>query len=179
MGFLSRFSWKKTKTNTDFVTLRTGRFMRRQPFDFVPPRRPLPINPRTDLPYTQYYGFAVSPEWLVEFAERNCPEELPPRDDKSYEDVAMTRAFEFIREWPSMYTLERKTCFNPKGGSVPPKWFTRYHDDEDDGRGIETVHVFAIYSDQEDEFGERPAQYKVEAITEMMEYMPRWFVSCG
>ncbi|KAG0692344.1 kinase-like domain-containing protein [Suillus ampliporus] len=82
----------------------TGAPTRRRPFKLVCPKRQ---------PHVQYYGYAVAPEWMVQFAEKHWPEALPDRNDKRYEHVAMTRAFELIRDWIPLYTLAGRDCFNP------------------------------------------------------------------
>ncbi|KAG0701207.1 hypothetical protein DFH29DRAFT_1051947 [Suillus ampliporus] len=144
----------------------TGASMRRRPFEFVCPKRQLQTNRSINLPYAQYYRYAVSSKWLIQFAEGHYPETLPDRDDIGYEDIAISRAYELISAWSGIYYLGHKDCFNPKGGSVPPLWFALYEGDYDDELDddalaaiqVDTVQVFAVCSDKEDEFEERPAQ---------------------
>ncbi|KAG0700387.1 hypothetical protein DFH29DRAFT_1080711 [Suillus ampliporus] len=156
----------------------TGVSTRRRPFKLIRPERQ---------PHVQYYGYGVSRDWLLQFAEQHCPEALPDRNAKNYETTARTRAYEFIVEWSGIYTLDTKDCFNPKGGSVPPEWIALYDgvyddqldDDEIMSIPIDTVHVLAVCSDQDDDFGWRPTQEKMDFMTKVIGHTPQWWVSCG
>jgi hypothetical protein len=53
------------------------------------------------------------------------PELSPARNHRNYEDTAVTRAFELIRDW-GIYTLAGKDCPNPLNGVVPSDWFERF-----------------------------------------------------
>ncbi|KAG1748940.1 uncharacterized protein EDB91DRAFT_1111526 [Suillus paluster] len=150
--------------------------MRRRPFKLVrPPRQP----------HVQYYGYAVSPEWLVQFTEQHWSGALPERNDIGYEYMAATRAFELLLDWSGIFTLDSKDCFNPKGGSVPPEWIALYDGDEDDDEAddeypniqIDTVHVFALCSDQDESFEARPTQERVDFMTNLIGHTPQWWVS--
>ncbi|KAG1718165.1 uncharacterized protein EDB91DRAFT_1341459 [Suillus paluster] len=99
----------------------TGDSMRRRPFKLVRPKRQQ-MNPYTGLPHVQYYGYAVSPEWLIESAERHCLEALPSRNANDYEGTTITQAYELIRHLAGIYNLACNFFFNPKGHSVPPEW---------------------------------------------------------
>ncbi|KAG0692820.1 hypothetical protein DFH29DRAFT_1084530 [Suillus ampliporus] len=62
---------------------------------------------------------------LSSFIEQHWPEALFNRNDKAYEYMTATRAFELIRDRSGIYALgSLKDCFNLnlKGGSVPPEW---------------------------------------------------------
>ncbi|KAG0700389.1 hypothetical protein DFH29DRAFT_932310 [Suillus ampliporus] len=151
---------------------------RRRPFNLVRPERQS---------YVHYYGYAVSRDWLIQFAEQHCPEALPERSAKNYENTARTRAYELIRAWAGICTLARKECFNPKGGSVPPEWIALYdgvYDDELDDEElmsiqIDTVLVLAVCSDQDDSYEWRPRQENMDFMTKLIGHTPQWWVSCG
>ncbi|KAG0705303.1 hypothetical protein DFH29DRAFT_291338 [Suillus ampliporus] len=153
----------------------TDHSMRRRPFKLVRP---------PSQPHVQYYGYAVPPEWLIQFTEQHWPEALPDRNDKGYEYMAATRAFELILDWSGIYTLDSKDCFDPKGGSVPPEWIALYDGDEDEDDElqdiqIDTVHVFSLCSDQDESFEARPTQERVDFMTKLVGHAPQWWVSCG
>ncbi|KAG2359601.1 hypothetical protein BDR07DRAFT_1462446 [Suillus spraguei] len=80
-------------------------------------------------PHLQFYGYGVSREWLIQFAEQHCPEELPDHNDIGYKCMATMRAYELIADLTTINTLDRKLCFNLKGGFVPPEWIAVYDGD--------------------------------------------------
>ncbi|KAG0696373.1 hypothetical protein DFH29DRAFT_208477 [Suillus ampliporus] len=149
----------------------------RRPFKLVRPKRQ---------PHLQFYGYAVSPEWLIQFAQQHWSEALPDRNAKNYEDIAMTRAYELISGFSGIYNLDRKDCFNPKGGSVPLEWIAVYDGDYDDELDddeleaiqIDIVHVLTVCSDEEDEFEERPTQEKMDFMTKLIGHGPQWWMGC-
>ncbi|OAX34278.1 hypothetical protein K503DRAFT_869021 [Rhizopogon vinicolor AM-OR11-026] len=143
-------------------------FMGRGPFRLT---RPKPQ------PRVQFYGYAISPYWLLEFAVQNCPDLLPDPKDKSYEYTAMQRGYELLRDWLCIYSLDRQYCFNPKGSSVPPEWIEGVNDDEPP-EDLEMVDVLAVCSDREDEFERRPTQEQLDFLTKLIGYSPKWWVSC-
>ncbi|KAG1737082.1 uncharacterized protein EDB91DRAFT_1083121 [Suillus paluster] len=138
----------------------TGDSARRRPFKLV--RSPKQPN-------VQYYGYAVATKWLVQFAEQHWPDALLARNDMCYEDVATTRAYEYISAWSGIHDLGQKDCFNPKGGSVPPEWIALYDDVYDDvlddtelaAIQIDTIQVFSVCSDH-DKVDRAPASGGIE-----------------
>ncbi|KAG1737105.1 uncharacterized protein EDB91DRAFT_1083145 [Suillus paluster] len=96
------------------------------------------------------------------------------QNNTGYDELAMTRAFDLIQDWVGMHGLARKYCFNPKGRSVPPEWFVRYLNPDDEPEDIETVHIHAVCSDQEDDFEWRPLQKRVDLLTDFVGRSPRW-----
>ncbi|KAG1737110.1 uncharacterized protein EDB91DRAFT_1141104 [Suillus paluster] len=155
-----------------------GDSIRRRPFKLVRPKRQS---------HLQFYGYAVSREWLIQFAEQNWPaDELPDRNAKDYEDIAATRAYKLIADLSSICSLGRKTCFNPKGGSVPPYWIAVYDGDYDDELDdeelmniqIDTVVVLSVCSDEEDSFEERPTQGQMDFMTKLIGHGPQWWMGC-
>ncbi|KAG1843274.1 hypothetical protein DFJ58DRAFT_804732 [Suillus subalutaceus] len=148
-----------------------------RPFKLIRPKRQ---------PHLQFYGYGVSWEWLIQFAEQNCPEELPDRDDIGYKCMAAIRAYELIADLTTINTLDRKLCFNPKGGLVPPEWIAVYDGDYDDilseeellAIKIDTIHVLAVCSDEEDSFEERPVQGQMDYMTKLIGHGPQWWMGC-
>jgi hypothetical protein len=151
----------------------------KQPCEVVRPTRQEQINLYTGLPHLQYYGYAVSGDWLLAFAEQHSPEALPQRDARNYKKTAKKQAFQLIRHWTGIYDLAWKTCFNPKGGLIPPEWFASLYDEADDPEDMETVLVFAVCSDEDDDFEGRPMQEQVDFMTNLIGHAPQWWVSCG
>ncbi|KAJ8588154.1 hypothetical protein M405DRAFT_820231 [Rhizopogon salebrosus TDB-379] len=157
----------------------TGNSRKRRPCEVIRPQRQRQINLYTGLPHLQYYGYAVSRDWLVAFTEQHWPEALPERDARNYRKTAIRRAYELIGHLTGIPDLARKTCFNPKGDSVPPEWFASLYDEADDPEDMETVIVFALCSDEDDDFEGRPTQDKVDFMTNLVGHAPQWWVSCG
>jgi hypothetical protein len=91
----------------------------------------------------------------------------------------MRRAYELIEHLSCIYTLARKTRLNPKGDSVPREWFAGLYDETDDPEDMETVTVFALCSDENYDFEQRPTQDKVDFMTSLIGHAPRWWVSCS
>ncbi|KAG2045148.1 hypothetical protein BDR03DRAFT_938033 [Suillus americanus] len=102
-----------------------------------------------------FYGYAISHEWLVRFAERHCPEALPDRSGRGYEDSAISRAYEHLVDLTGINNLDPVTCFNLKGGSVPAEWIAVYDGDYDNVLSdedflairIDTVYVLGVCLD--------------------------------
>jgi hypothetical protein len=46
-------------------------------------------------------------------------------------EIAKKQAFELIRYWTGIYNLDWKSCFDPKGDSVPPEWLANRYDEAD------------------------------------------------
>ncbi|KAG2061120.1 hypothetical protein BDR06DRAFT_947666 [Suillus hirtellus] len=156
-----------------------------EPFKLVRPPKQSHINPIIGRPYIQYYGYAIPNDWLIHFAEKECPEVLPERDHKCYERDAMLRAREFISARSGVWSFDFKFCFNPNDGEVPLLWFeafmARYFksgDDEIRAVQIDTVPVLAVCSEQDDSFKERPTQEQMNILTQSIGYAPRWWVCC-
>ncbi|KAG2337472.1 hypothetical protein BDR05DRAFT_1005032 [Suillus weaverae] len=156
-----------------------------EPFELVRPPKQLHINPIIGRPYVQYYGYAIPHDWLIRFAEKECPEVLPERDHKCYKYHAMVRGRELISARSGFWSFDFKFCFNPKDGSVPPLWFDAFMakyfksgDDEIRNVQIDTVPVFTVCSEQDDTFKERPTQGQIDIMTELIGYAPQWWVSC-
>ncbi|KAG1807006.1 uncharacterized protein BJ212DRAFT_1388669 [Suillus subaureus] len=82
--------------------------------------------------------------------------------------------------------LDPITCFNPKGGSVPPEWIAVYDGDYDDVLSdeellafqIQTVYELTVCSDEEDSFEERPSQEQMDYITNLVGHGPQWWMGC-
>ncbi|OJA10754.1 hypothetical protein AZE42_04255 [Rhizopogon vesiculosus] len=110
-------------------------------------RGPFKLTRPKSQPRVQFYGYAISPYLLLEFAVQNCPDLLPDPKDKSYEYTAMQRGYELLRDWLCIYSLDRQYCFNPKGSSVPPEWIEGVNDDEPP-KDLEMVGVLAVCSDR-------------------------------
>ncbi|KAG2086603.1 uncharacterized protein F5147DRAFT_781585 [Suillus discolor] len=156
-----------------------------EPFKLVRPPKQSHINPIIGRPYIQYYGYAIPNDWLIRFAEKECPEMLPERDHRYYERDAMLRAREFISARSDVWSFDFKFCFNPKEGEVPPLWleafmakYFRSGDEEIRAVQIDTVPVLAVCSEQDDSFKERPTQEQMDIMTQLMGYAPRWWVCC-
>ncbi|KAG2075492.1 hypothetical protein BDR04DRAFT_1140157 [Suillus decipiens] len=156
-----------------------------EPFELVRPPKQLHINPIIGRPYVQFYGYAIPDDWLVRFAEKECPEMLPERDHICYRQHAMVQAREVISSRADFWSFDFKCCFNPKDGSVPPLWFEAFMakyfksgDDEIRAVRIDTVSVFTVCSERDDSFKERPTQRQMDIMTELLECAPRWWVSC-
>ncbi|OAX34276.1 hypothetical protein K503DRAFT_869020 [Rhizopogon vinicolor AM-OR11-026] len=146
-------------------------FIRRgqDPFKFA---RPAPQ------PRVQFYGYALPPKWLVKFAEQNCPELLPNRNDRKYDLISAARGFEVLQGWLCISSLDRQCCFNPKWrNSVPPEWFESVYQ-EDAPEDLETVAVLTVCSDREYEFKRRPTQVQLDFLTRLFGKAPKWWVSC-
>lgn len=143
---------------------------RKLPFKLLPPRKQS---------YVQYYGYEVCPYWLIAFAEKHCPKELPDKGEEDYEDIALMRAYELISDWSGIHNLGMQDCLNPpNGASVPPEWFaSMFHDEVPEG--LETVTVLAVCSDEEEKFERRPTQPQMDFMTKLIGHGPRWWVSCG
>jgi hypothetical protein len=85
-----------------------------------------------------------------------------------------------------MNNLDLVTCFNPKGGSVPPEWIAVYDGDYDDVLSdeellaiqIDTVYVLTMCSDEGGSFEERPIQEQMDYITKMVRHGPQWWMGC-
>ncbi|KAG1737116.1 uncharacterized protein EDB91DRAFT_1083155 [Suillus paluster] len=134
-----------------FEALKTGGSVRRpQPLKLVRPSRQ---------PNIQYYGYMVTTEWLIQFAEQHCPGALLDRRDSGYEFIARTRGYEYISAWSRICYLGLKECFNL---AVIP---------------ADTVMVFAVFSDQEESFEERPTQETVDFMTKSIGHPPQWWAS--
>ncbi|KAG1736500.1 hypothetical protein EDB19DRAFT_1027534 [Suillus lakei] len=162
------------------------RLVRQRPFELVRPPKQLYINPYIGRPYVQFYGYAVPHDWLVRFAEKECPEMLPERDDRLYEHDAAVRAYELISAQYGFQLQEFRFCFNPKDGSVPPLWFEaftakyfRNGDDEIRATRIDEALVLVLCSELDDSFKERPTQGQVDVMTELVGQPPQWWVGCG
>ncbi|OJA17899.1 hypothetical protein AZE42_10386 [Rhizopogon vesiculosus] len=145
------------------------------PFKLVRPKKQ---------PHNQYYGYAASRAWRLQLVERHWPEALPDRNIKYYEDTAMMRSYELIRHWSGIVTLDTKVCFNPpKGCSVPPEWIALFDGDDEDKEyediDIPTIFVFAVCSDLDDSYEERPTQEEVDYMTKLFGHAPQWWVGCG
>ncbi|KAG1830629.1 hypothetical protein EV424DRAFT_268553 [Suillus variegatus] len=156
-----------------------------EPFKLARPPKQSHINPIIGRPYIQYYGYAIPNDWLIRFAEKECPEMLPERDHKCYERDAMLRAREFISARSGVWSFDFKFCFNPKDGEVPLLWFEAFMakyfksgDDEIRAVQIDTVPVLAVCSEQDDSFKERPTQEQMDVLTQLIGYAPRWWVCC-
>ncbi|OJA18926.1 hypothetical protein AZE42_07063 [Rhizopogon vesiculosus] len=115
----------------------------------------------TRLPCIQYYGYAISREWLVHRAEQHFSEELPNRNDKRYEYTATEEAYYFICEWADVLDyLDQKCCFT--GHTVPPDgWAMESDGDEDD--------------ELEDQ--QRTTQERV-TLTKITWNAPQWWLIC-
>ncbi|KAG2039299.1 hypothetical protein BDR03DRAFT_1090732 [Suillus americanus] len=153
--------------------------------DSIRQRRIKIVRPKKQ-PHVQFYGYAISREWLVRFAEQHCPEELPDRNAKCYQTNAILRAYEHLVDLTGINNLDPVTCFNPKGGSVPPEWIAVYDGDYDDVLSdeeilafqIQTVYVLTVCSDEEDCFEERPSQEQMDYITKLVGHEPQWWMRC-
>ncbi|KAG2133558.1 uncharacterized protein EDB93DRAFT_1107596 [Suillus bovinus] len=175
----------KTTTVQETGTFRTQlvrQQLEHQPFELIRPPKQLHINPIIGRPYVQYYGYAIPHDWLIRFAERECPEVLLERDHKCYKHHAMVRARELISARSGFWSFDFKYCFNPKDDSVPPLWFEAFmakyfKSGDDDIRAvqIDTVPVFAVCSEQDESFKERPTQGQMDIMTELIGYAPRWW----
>ncbi|KAG2101157.1 hypothetical protein BD769DRAFT_1393830 [Suillus cothurnatus] len=173
----------KTTTTQEIGT--SSRQLARQqsePFELVRPPKQLNINPIIGRPYNQYYGYAIPHDWLIRFAEKECPEVLLERDHKSYEFHAMMRGREFISTRSGFWSFDFKHCFNPKDGSVPPLWFdafmARYFksgNDEMRAVQIDIVPVFTVCSERDDSFEKRPTREQMDIMTELIGYAPQWW----
>ncbi|KAG1817160.1 uncharacterized protein BJ212DRAFT_1351455 [Suillus subaureus] len=69
----------------DALRISTPDSIRQRPIKLVRPKKQL---------HVQFYGYAISHEWLVRSGEQYCPEALPDRCDRGYEDTAISRAYE-------------------------------------------------------------------------------------
>ncbi|KAG1796513.1 uncharacterized protein BJ212DRAFT_1489313 [Suillus subaureus] len=69
----------------DALKISTPDSIRQRPIKLVRPKKQ---------PHVQFYGYAISHEWLVRSGEQYCPEALPDRCDRGYEDTAISRAYE-------------------------------------------------------------------------------------
>ncbi|KAG2338595.1 hypothetical protein BDR05DRAFT_1062637 [Suillus weaverae] len=154
----------------------TGRSRKRRPFKLARP--PAAHN-------IQCYGYAVSSEWLMRFAEQHCPEELPDRSHIDYEDIATTRANELLASWSGIYFLDYRNCLNPPGGIIPPEWIAVFNGDYDDEPDdvldaiqIDTVRVFFVCSDRGD-FEMRPTRQQLDSLTKLIGHPPQWWVACS
>ncbi|KAJ8590352.1 hypothetical protein M405DRAFT_816403 [Rhizopogon salebrosus TDB-379] len=142
--------------------------------------QPFKLSRPPKQPYVQYYGYEVSPAWLIQFAEHYYPEGLLDRNDKSYEDNAIMLAYSIIRDWGRIYTLATKHCFNPpEGCPVPPEWIASMYDEGDDPEDLQIVLVLSVCSDKEDNFEWRPVQDKMDFLTKLIGHGPKWWPSCG
>lgn len=156
-----------------------------EPFELVRPPKELHINPIIGRPYFQYYGYGIPHEWLIRFAEIECPEVLPERDHICYEDLAMVRAREHISARSGFWSFDFKFCFNPKDGPVPPLWFDAFMakyfksgTEELRAVQIDTVPVFVVCSERDESFNERPTQEQMDIMTKLIGYPPQWWVGC-
>jgi hypothetical protein len=156
-----------------------------EPFELGRPPKELHINPIIGRPYLQYYGYGIPREWLIRFAEKECPEVLPERDHICYEDHAMVRGRELISACSDFWSFDFKYCFNPKDGSVPPLWFDAFMakyfksgTEELRAVQIDTVPVFVVCSERDESFNERPTQGQMDIMTKLIGYPPQWWVCC-
>ncbi|KAG1836556.1 hypothetical protein DFJ58DRAFT_846914 [Suillus subalutaceus] len=91
----------------DALKISTPDSIRQRPIKLVRPKKQ---------PNPQFYGYAISHEWLVRFAEQHCPEKL--RD----------------------HTI---ACFNlMEGASVPSEWIPVSNGDYDDVLSDEEFWLF-------------------------------------
>ncbi|KAG2033305.1 hypothetical protein BDR03DRAFT_967938 [Suillus americanus] len=156
-----------------------------EPFELVRPPKQLHINPIIGRPYIQHYGYAIPNEWLIRFAEKECPEVLLERGHKFYEFHAMMRGREHISTRSGFWSFDFKCCFNPKDGSVPTLWFEAHMakyfksgSDEIRAVQLDIVPVFTVCSELDESFKERPTQEQMDIMTEMIGYPPQWWVGC-
>jgi hypothetical protein len=147
----------------------TGSSKKGQPFKLARPQKQS---------YIQYYGYEVSSEWLVQFAEHYCAEGLPHRNAIDYEHTAVTLAHETIQDW-CITSLAIKACFKPpKGGPVPPEWLASVYGEGDDPEDLQIVGVFSVCSDDEHDFEWRPPQEEMDFLTKLFGRGPQWWPGC-
>ncbi|OAX35537.1 hypothetical protein K503DRAFT_785003 [Rhizopogon vinicolor AM-OR11-026] len=151
----------------------SGRVMRRHS-ELVRPERQEQINLFTGHPHRQYYGYAVSLDWLIEFVEKRWRVALPAPDARNYRIIARRRAFEFIGRRTGI-DLDWQICFNPKGDSVPPEWFASMYGEIDDPKDMEIVTMITVCSDEDCDFEWRPSQDRVDSMTNLIERVPHWW----
>ncbi|KIK43446.1 hypothetical protein CY34DRAFT_11704 [Suillus luteus UH-Slu-Lm8-n1] len=135
---------------------------------------------------SQCYGYAVSSEWLMQFAEQHYPGELPDRSHIDYEEIATTRAHELLASRSGIYYLDYRRCFNPApGGIIPREWIAlvegEYDDEPDevvDAIKVDTIQVFYVCSDRAD-FEWRPTRKQLNSLTKLIGHPPKWWTACG
>ncbi|KAG1723644.1 hypothetical protein EDB19DRAFT_1916007 [Suillus lakei] len=128
-------------------------------------RRPCILVRPKKQPHRQFYGYPVSREWLVHFAERQCPETLRDRREKGYKCDAAMRAYEHIAICTSTstntITLDLQLCFHPQRGSalqeyiyactIPGGYDVELSDEEIFSLfDIDEVYLFFVCTDEED-----------------------------
>jgi hypothetical protein len=121
-------------------------------------------------PYVQYYGYEVSPAWLVQFAEHHYPQGLPDRNDKSYNATAIRLAYDIIRDWDRVYTLATEHCF-----PVPPEWIASMHDEGGEPEDLQIV--LSVCSDEESDLEWLPVQERMDFLTKLIGHGPKWWPS--
>jgi hypothetical protein len=62
---------------------------------------------------------------------------------------------------------------------VPQEWFAGLHDETDDPGDMETVIVFALCSDEDCDFEQRPTQDKVDFMMSLIGHAPWLWMSYG
>jgi hypothetical protein len=98
----------------------------------------------------------------------------------------MMRAYEHLVDFTGINNLDTITCFNPKGGSVPPEWIPVSNGDYDDVLSdeevlafqIQTVYVLTVCSDEEDPFEDCSIQEQMDYLTKLVGHGPQWWMGC-
>ncbi|KAG1888562.1 hypothetical protein F4604DRAFT_1713457 [Suillus subluteus] len=162
----------------DALKISTPDSIRQRPIKLVRPKKQ---------PNPQFYGYAISHEWLVRFAEQHCPEKLRDRNSEGYKTHAMVRGYIHLVYFTGINNLDTIACFNPmEGASVPPEWIPVSNGDYDDVLSdeeilafqIQTVHVLTVCSDEEESFKDRPNQEQMDYLTELVGHGPQWWMGC-
>ena len=113
-----------------------------------------------------FYGFAVTMEWLVDYAK------LHWNDADQYDDLAKaSAAIKFLRRSSHINTLEFESAL--VDSTVPPETIlTPGH-----RRGEPMVPLIAICSNEKPSYKKRPSQAEVDALSQIIGgKQPRWWV---
>jgi hypothetical protein len=115
--------------------------------------------------HVQYYGYAVSQEWLIWFSKKFRPE------DRNDMGVTSKQYFEGLAKLANIDDFSWKHCFDPNGGSV--------NDEEPKNIPIDTVEVLYVCSDEEGSIQKCPDEEKLEVMTALLGHGPKWWAGCS
>jgi hypothetical protein len=153
------------------VTLQqNGLFTNQRPFGLARP--PIVYRNRN-----QYYGYAVSSEWLMQFTEQHYPGELLNRSHVNYEEITTTWAHKLLASQLGIYYLDYRKCLNPPpGGIISQEWIALVDREYDEV--VDTIQVFFVCSDRAD-FELHPMKQQLHSLTKLIRHPPQWWTAYG
>jgi hypothetical protein len=135
----------------------------------VPLERPsnphrLAISHPPRLRHTQYYGFSITKQWLVDLGKniQYPSDHLDPPDDGRY----FLRGYQYIQWAVRIHLLGVELCFQAKKDGAPPEHV----------KANGKVLVLSVLSDGDVDSPLCPVQEQVDYLTELLGRKPRWWV---